>query len=479
MGCNSDIASHVPKNFQINREFQDDLKISVNLGNGESTKSIVEGRNKLWGREFPSNQQNLSRIIPNEFWDKTTEIPTEFKDSFWTIQQIISSSQRIFERERKRNNQPTSIKTLLCVLKWAQLLVDVWQYEDPKEIKESLWEREDWLESLTSPCSETPSDFDSLCFMLRPYFTSALCLDVQSFLDGFIIDVDEPEKEMGVGGKETKKFLTLAKIFLATFFTGKVLGLNSSQSKSLVQKNGSLFGDTFEKDVFMKIKEKMENLPWATTFCGEQGQKEVDFLVFLGHTKTVLYVNCVATLSLKSALNIKDQSDNTFNYIQKHLPLKEGWRFLPWVCFEEQTNVSICRHCQHFSLLKVSKLDEALDKILQDNKMDLIDDETQKEYEALIKTHLFYMLMNKQGFEGAKEAKHQLGMGDLPSQPIHFWNLKQLRILQRDQKRMIIQSQGLFGTGKTEILKTKAIKLAKDKENRVAFLVATTRHRLG
>ncbi|TRY80490.1 hypothetical protein TCAL_15513 [Tigriopus californicus] len=504
LSCNEDDSSNLPRRFETNEDFNDKLTNAVNLGRDESTHSIQEGRNKLWNREYSPDQQTISepRLIPEEFLEKIHDIPPEFKDSCRTVKQIISSCERISrsipENDKKSNQDNNtastfSVLSLLQKMTWALLLIDVWQ-SDQKLTRESLWQEDHWLDILTAPLFKDGSDSNSILFKLQSHLKKASYLDIQSFLNDYQstekhhpqitkAQKAKPQSKTKVQQETLTKFLKSDKLFLGTFFTAQVLGLTGSQCEAMVQKNGTLLGDLFEKNVFQALKKTLSmHSKWIAVFCGlevlggKQGKNEFDYLIILGQVKKIIYVECKNTLGRRTAKKIKKQSNNAFEYLQKHLPTEKGWEFLTWACFGEMLQtVAICSSCQPY-LVQISTIGSSLDKILKERANDVIENGingiNNKVFEDLVKTFLFHALINKQIFEGGQVAKHQMKRVDFPGQSIILWNLHQLKILHKDPCKMIIKSHGQFGSGKTEILKTKATKLAQDGNNCVLFLVA-------
>eukprot|EP00094_Tigriopus_californicus_P004474 TCALIF_04312-PA protein Name:"Protein of unknown function" AED:0.29 eAED:0.29 QI:0/0.5/0.33/0.66/1/1/3/77/1102 len=476
-----------PRHFDSNDEIEDAIVENINLGNDKMTHSMTEGRNTLWDREFPPAQSPISqtRFIPKEFLDKIINIPEEFKDSFGrVIKQVISSCERFSNAITNRFKHDGATERLLKTMEWGQTLVDIWQFSSGVlPTRESLWKQEDWLDTLVAPLFKDGADPDSNWTKVRNHLGQQATFNAQSLLEkgqkrGKRTKTAEEMTLTRVQQKNLKSFLQSSKLILATFFVGQALGLASPQSESLVQKNGTLIGDVFEKDVFKVLKDVKDKYPkWITIFCGlevlgvEQCRNEFDFLIFLGQAQTIIYVECKYTLRDEIAKKIQKQSANAFHYLKKHLPVKEGWEFLTWACYEEQTQCSICSSCQPF-LVTISTLGTALDQVMKGNDLHTIDDEAQRVYENLVKTYLFHASTNKQLFESDRVSKHQLKTLGFPSQDIILWNLNQLTVLQKDPRRMILKSHGTFGTGKTELLKTKMAKLAEKPRNCVAFLAA-------
>ncbi|XP_059097808.1 uncharacterized protein LOC131892086 [Tigriopus californicus] len=485
--CNSDVMHNFPRHFDSNDEIEDAIVENINLGNDKMTHSMTEGRNTLWDREFPPAQSPISqtRFIPKEFLDKIINIPEEFKDSFGrVIKQVISSCERFSNAITNRFKHDGATERLLKTMEWGQTLVDIWQFSSGVlPTRESLWKQEDWLDTLVAPLFKDGADPDSNWTKVRNHLGQQATFNAQSLLEkgqkrGKRTKTAEEMTLTRVQQKNLKSFLQSSKLILATFFVGQALGLASPQSESLVQKNGTLIGDVFEKDVFKVLKDVKDKYPkWITIFCGlevlgvEQCRNEFDFLIFLGQAQTIIYVECKYTLRDEIAKKIQKQSANAFHYLKKHLPVKEGWEFLTWACYEEQTQCSICSSCQPF-LVTISTLGTALDQVMKGNDLHTIDDEAQRVYENLVKTYLFHASTNKQLFESDRVSKHQLKTLGFPSQDIILWNLNQLTVLQKDPRRMILKSHGTFGTGKTELLKTKMAKLAEKPRNCVAFLAA-------
>lgn len=491
--CNAHSSRNLPKYFESNKE-NENLKLpTINLGNDRMTQSLKEARDYLWERQFPTDQCPIdqTRFIPQEFVVKIPNIPDEFKDSYYrVIKQVISCCERFSNAITNQFKNANTTDRLLGTMKWAQTLMDVWSNEIPKN--DPLWKEKDWLETLVAPLYKDGADRGSTWSKLQENFRQQINFDVHSLLENYNFngkEVRNPKrprlncKPNDVKLTKTQKrkmaaFLTSSKVLLATFFIGKVLGITSPQSEPLVQKNGTLVGDIFEKDVFQTLRDVVSKYPkWITVFCGlkvlgiKQSINEFDFLIILGQVKKIIYVECKYTLNEKIAEKIEKQSVNAFNYLKRHLPVNEGWEFLTWACYEEQTQFSICSNCQPF-LVRVSSLEGAFEEMLKGNRSKKMEIDVQKEYEALVKTFLFHASTNEQILDRDEVSQHQLKSVDFSSHAIILWNLNQLKILHKDPLRMILTSRGKYGTGKTEVLKTKVAKLAEDPRNFVALLAA-------
>lgn len=474
-----DQSCSLPRQFSANMKFQDELNKPVSLGNGDpETASIKEARDALWKREYPpsrrENHISHTRFIPKEFLENIPEIPKDFKDSHKIVKTVIASCER-FSKVLDGMYNKDSINVPVKAIKWAQTLVNIWQPSQENSSQKSLWQEDDWPDIIAAPLLQDALEPDSLWVELRQKITEEKSFEIQSF---GIFRKGELKRR-----RELAKHLNSSKNFLATFFLGKVLNLKAPQIVPQVQKSGTYSGNIFEKDVFKALQAiKCRYSSWLTIFCGlvvlgfDQHYNEFDFLVVCGPAKAVIYIECKYTLTEEIAKKINEQSTNAFKYLEKHLPLKQGWKFLTLACYE-QLNMDIamiCSKCQPF-LVKLSTLESTFDNILKENRK--IEDESLKtEYEDLIKTYLFYALVNKQTFEGAKVAKHQLEKVNFEGRTILLWNLNQLRVLHEDPDKMIIKSGGFYGTGKTEILKTKITKLATrrrgDLDSNLAFLIA-------
>eukprot|EP00094_Tigriopus_californicus_P008087 TCALIF_07784-PA protein Name:"Protein of unknown function" AED:0.28 eAED:0.43 QI:0/1/0/1/1/1/3/0/1077 len=359
--------------------------------------------------------------------------------------------------------------------------------------RNSIWKEKDWRDTLVAPLKD--QNPNSIACRLQEFVKNNPCPDLQSYLDDIYRqeikkgnerarkDQERPIVPVQPGIKPTPKqkeglvkYINSSKLFPGTFLVGQLLGLQGPQSERLVHNNGTLVGDCFEKDVFEALVAWQSNHPEVVTiFCGlellgsKQHSNEFDFLIVLGEVKKVIYVECKYTLTKEIAEKIKKQAENAFNFLQEKLPLKKGWEFLTWACYEH-TNLapsSCCASCQPFRVT-VSSLGSTLNRILARNIRQKLDEG----YSSLVKTYLFYALENKQTFDGEQVAKHQLKMVDWPNEKIILWNLHQLVVLQNDPPRMIVKSGGLFGTGKTEIFKMKVAKLASGNPDKIAFLVA-------
>eukprot|EP00094_Tigriopus_californicus_P010306 TCALIF_09941-PA protein Name:"Similar to K02A2.6 Uncharacterized protein K02A2.6 (Caenorhabditis elegans)" AED:0.44 eAED:0.51 QI:0/0/0/0.6/0.11/0.3/10/0/1087 len=437
LGCNEVGSSNLPQLFETNEGFNDRLKQAVNLGQGETTDSIEEGRDKLWNREFPPDRQNISqsRFIPEEFLENIPDIPKEFKHSFRTVKHVVSACEKVSKliAKEEKNGDPTDL--LPKKMKWAQSLLDVWQLEhhDQTIVREELWKEEDWLGTLTAPLFKDRDEPNSLWYRLQSHLREAPSLDIPSFLKDLNSHVSingqhskvQNSKRITKRSKILTSFLDSSTLFLATFFTGKVLGLTGPQSEPMVQKHGTLLGNLFEENVFHALKDTISKRPrWITVFCGlvvlgnKQGKNEFDFLIILGQVMKIIYVECKYTLRDYIAMKIKKQSNNAFEYLQFYLPVTKGWEFLTWACFEERASAPICSKCRPF-LVPISDLETSFNKILNERESNAIENGTsKKDYEDLVKTYLFHALANKQVFEGSQVAKHQLKMVDFPSQSI-------------------------------------------------------------
>lgn len=201
-----DASSNLPKSFKNNDEFKDELGKPVSLGCEETVKSIEEGRNKLWKREFPFNQNDISetKFIPKAFLEKIPDIPAEFKEPFLhrIIKHLISSCERISKLFPNNNQDSISMESLLTIMKWAQLLVDVWQLKNPEpEREEALWKQEDWLDTLTAPLFQYGTDSDTMWCKLQEHLKTESNPDIRTFLDKYQPANTEfhPEKAKRIG----------------------------------------------------------------------------------------------------------------------------------------------------------------------------------------------------------------------------------------------------------------------------------------
>lgn len=466
----------------------------VDLGNGKQTDSLIEGAYLLWHREFPNKPISKSRFIPQEFLEKIQDIPMELKTTFRIVKQILSSCERLF---RAKTERTICMNQLQENMQKLQSIVDFWQYA-PEEMPDRtyLLKDEDWLDSLIAPLSDQRTD--SVAKKVQQYVRNNQCPDLQTFLNEEIrkgnqrlqenqqnltgsIDTSADNRPIKKQMDDLIKHIKSSKLFFGTFLVRQLLGYKGPQNELLVQKNGTLVGDCFEKDVFEALRAWQSNHPkWITIFCGlellgsKQHYNEFDFLIILGQIKKILYVECKYTLTKEIAGKIKQQADNAFNFLQEKLPLKEGWEFFTWACYEHLIldPLTFCANCQPF-LVKTSSLGSALNQIMREQSNQNVElDTNNEEYGAIIKTYLFNALQNKQTIDSEQVAKHQLGMVNWSNEKMILWNLHQLQVLHNDPQRMIVKSHGFFGTGKTEIFKMKVSKLASRTQDPIAFLVA-------
>ncbi|TRY80102.1 hypothetical protein TCAL_13939, partial [Tigriopus californicus] len=158
-------------------------------------------------------------------------------------------------------------------MEWAQTLLDIWQWDLKKTCsRELIWQEEAWLDTLVAPLMTTDSGY--LAELVQNHLQSDQNPDIQAFLQRTYPDKSKDEvttarmtksKEDFEAFLQSKhritrqkqilfKYLNSSSLYLGTFFVGQVLGLKSPQSECLVQKNGTIVGDLFEKEVFQALK---------------------------------------------------------------------------------------------------------------------------------------------------------------------------------------------------------------------------------
>lgn len=339
--CRLKYFCNLDKNFNLLRSFETNLNhlenstiTMVNLGNNNKTNSITDAANKVWQRDFSKNTSD-TRFIPEQFLEKISDIPKEMKEPFVIVKQIISSCERLKPSKKFKSNT-IDMNRLAKDMNWAQNLVDVWQEEecDPSLI----WQEEAWLDILVAPLNQS-----DLAKKVQEHLQSDPSPDIQKFLNTTFPEKSPDEIKEARASKsreefeeflnskhmitrqkqELTKFLNSSSLFLGAFLVGQVLGLKGPQSECLVQKNGTLVGDQFEKEVFKALQMSASRFPfWNTIFCGlevlgiEQRCNEFDFLIILGQVKKILYVECKYTLTEEVAKKIHKQSNNAFKYLQ-------------------------------------------------------------------------------------------------------------------------------------------------------------------
>lgn len=458
------------------------------------TKLTSEAAEFLWQREFASEDVSKNRFIPTQFLEKVHNIPREFKESYRIVKLVISICDRISKSMDKQGLD------IMDVIQWSQDILNLWQRKEVTISSVKPWAEPSWLDILTSPLTNQANDplnKNSLVKKFREYLEGKEFPDISKYLQQ-----NEPQpvaeplekhhrnlssesfspygRSIAAEKKQFKDlmaFISSKKCVLATFFVSHLLGLTGPQSLQMVQKNGTLVGDLFEKQVFQTLELCLTNIDWSTVFCGlevigsKQSLNEFDFLIVLGQVRKIIYLECKYTLNRLIAKKVNKQSKNAFDYLQHNLPVNQGWQFLTTACYAkcDFETTFVCQTCKPM-VVQVNELRTAILDILSEAQP--ATEVVEFQFKTFVKHFLLKALANRQSVRGQDVAKHQLKMTDFNTLDILLWNMHQLAILQNDPSRLILKSNGLFGTGKTEMLKMKAVKLALERPNEnIAFLI--------
>ncbi len=253
--------------------------------------------------------------------------------------------------------------------------------------------------------------------------------------------------------------------------------MDEEKKKKLQNYDPNVTGGEQEETVYNQLRRSLQKNgikntvvinSWKDRLTQGNTAAEFDFLIVSEPFQTIFHIEVKKTCNNKNAFKAAEQLENGLKLISKNIPFpeQENWKYVRLMYFarNEQTKSIFCTECQRYVIEPSRDIWSEITK----NSQQLSEAKSfNKTYHSILKFLLYEMFKQESCATTQQLIKETRKTSDAMSttKNIFFWSKEQLKVIKatKDTKRVALISE--FGTGKTILLKEKAMEILGIKEN--------------
>jgi hypothetical protein len=247
--------------------------------------------------------------------------------------------------------------------------------------------------------------------------------------------------------------------------------LCKEKQKELQQYNPNVAGGEEEEAVYNQLRKSLQENDikntvvinnWKDKLTEKNTKAEFDFLIVSEPFQTIFHVEVKRTCTKQNSVLAAEQLDNGLKLINNNIPFaeKENWKYVKLIYFErdKQKKSIFCTECQKYVIGPSKDIWSDITKNSEQPSQAKYSNTT---YLSILKFLLYEMFKQESCATTQQLIKETRKTSDEMSttKNIFFWSKEQLSLIKatKDAKRVALTSE--FGTGKTILLKEKAMEV--------------------
>ncbi len=250
------------------------------------------------------------------------------------------------------------------------------------------------------------------------------------------------------------------------------------KQKELQKYNPNVAGGEQEEAVYNQLRKSLQDNgvkntvainSWKDKLSQKDTAAEFDFLIVSEPFQTIFHIEVKRTCTKQNSANAAEQLENGLKLINKNIPFpaKENWKYVRQIYFAryEQKKSIFCTECQKYI---IGPSEDIWFEITKNSEQPTQAKYSNKTYLSILKFLLYEMFKQESCATTQQLIKETRKTSDAMSttKNIFFWSKEQLSIIKatKDAKRVALTSE--FGTGKTILLKEKAMEILGPEEEK-------------